>query len=98
MVLGPAHVLAVLVGFFHAALYVFARGSAGARILLIGCAAVLGAWAGDALGGRINMDPIRVGDFHVVSASIVAWVGIVFMSVITVLGTPSVPADPTEPE
>ena len=34
MALGPAHVLAVLVGLFHAALFVFIRGRAGGRILL----------------------------------------------------------------
>ena len=93
MALGPAHVLAILIGLFHAALYTFIRGSAGARIVLLGAAAILGAWAGDAVGGWIGVDPIRVGDFHVVSASIVAWVGIAFMSVVTVLGSPATPEE-----
>jgi hypothetical protein len=84
--IGPAHVLAVLVGLFHAALFVFLGGRVSGRIILIGVAAILGAWAGDALGGRIGLDPLRVGDFHVVSASIVAWVGIAFVSVLAVLG------------
>jgi hypothetical protein len=84
--LGPAHVLAVLVGLFHASLYVFVRGRAGRRMLLVACAAVLGAWAGDAIGGRLGVDPLRVGDFRVISASIVAWLGIAFVEVIAVLG------------
>jgi hypothetical protein len=95
VVLGPAHVLAVLVGLFHAALYVFVRGAVGGRTVLVACAAILGAWAGDAVGGRLDIDPIRVGDFHVVSASVVAWLGIVFMSVISIL-VPS--PGPEEPE
>ena len=86
MALGPAHVLAVLVGLFHAALFVFLRGRAGGRTVLIACAAILGAWAGDAVGGRLGVDPLRVGDFHVVSASVVAWIGIAFVAVISVLG------------
>jgi hypothetical protein len=96
VVIGPAHILAVLVGLFHAALYTFVRGSTGARIALLGAAAILGAWAGDAIGGRLGVDPIRVGDFHVVAASVMAWVGIAFMSVVTVLGSPSIPEEEQE--
>jgi hypothetical protein len=84
--LGPAHVLAFLVGGFHTALFVFLRGRGGGRILLVACAAILGAWAGDAIGGRLGVDPVRIGDFHLISASIVAWVGIAFVAVISILG------------
>ena len=52
--LDPALILAVLVGIFHAALYVLIRGSAGGRLPLIVGAAILGAWAGDALGDRLG--------------------------------------------
>ena len=86
MALGPAPVLAFLVGGFHAALFVFLRGRGGGRILLVACAAILGAWAGDATGGRLGVDPVRIGDFHLISASIVAWVGIAFVEVISILG------------
>jgi uncharacterized membrane protein YfcA len=89
VVIGTAHILAILVGLFHAALYTFIRGTASPRVVLLGAASILGAWAGDAVGGRLGLDPIRVGDFHVVAASIVAWVGIAFMSVVTVLGSPA---------
>jgi len=92
--LGPAHVLAVLVGLFHAALFVFLRGRAGGGTVLVLLASILGAWAGDAVGGRLGVDPLRVGDFHVVSASIVAWVGIAFVAVITVLGPAPSPEKP----
>ena len=86
MALGPAPVLAVLVGLFHTALFVFLRGRAGGRMVLVACAAILGAWAGDAIGGRLGVDPLRVGDFHIISASVVAWLGIGFVAVIAVLG------------
>ncbi|MGD0017676.1 MAG: hypothetical protein ABSD62_00290 [Candidatus Limnocylindrales bacterium] len=94
MALGPAHVLAVLVGLFHTALFVFVLGRVSGRIVLVACAAILGAWAGDAVGGRLGVDPLRVGDFHVVSASVVAWIGIAFVAVITVLGPAPEPEEP----
>jgi len=84
-VIGPAIVLAAIVALFHVSAYVFVRGRVGARLPLLLIAAFLGAWAGDALAGRLGVDPIRVGDFHVLAASVVAWVGIAFVAVIAVL-------------
>ncbi len=84
--IGPALVLALLVGAFHTALFVFLRNRAGARVVIVLFAAVLGAWAGDALGGRLGIDPIRIGDFRPISASLMAWAGIVFAAVTSVLG------------
>jgi hypothetical protein len=89
---GPAPVLALLVGGFHSALYLFLRGRGGAELFVLFIAAALGAWAGDATGGRLGIDPIRIGDFHVISASVVAWAGIGFVQVLSILG----PADATE--
>ncbi len=85
MAIGPAPVLALLIGGFHTALFVFLRARAGVRIALVFVAAALGAWAGDALGGRTGLDPIRIGDFHVLSASLVAWAAIVFVAVLSIL-------------
>lgn len=76
MIIGPAPVLALLVGFLHACLFVVLRGSGGRRFVILAAAAILGAWTGDAVAGRLDLDPVRIGDFHVVAASIVAWIGI----------------------
>lgn len=84
--IGPAPILAILVGIFHAALFVLIRGSAGGQLPLLVVAAVLGAWAGDALGGRLGIDLLRVGDFRIVAASVVAWIGIGFVAIVAVLG------------
>jgi len=81
----PALVLAVIVGLFHVSAYVFIRGRAGARLPLLILAAVLGAWAGDTVGARMNIDPLRIGDFHLISASIVAWLGIGLVAILAVL-------------
>ncbi len=86
MSLEPSLVLSVLVGIFHAALSVVIRGSAGGRLPYIVAAAILGAWAGDALMDRLGIDFLTIGDYHLIGASILAWVGIAIVSVVAVLG------------
>jgi hypothetical protein len=85
-VIGPAIVLAAVFAILHVSIYVLIRGRAGARLPVLLVAAFLGAWAGDALGGRLGVDPIRIGDFRVVSASVLAWVGIGVIAVLAILG------------
>jgi hypothetical protein len=85
-VIGPAPVLALLVAVFHTALYVLIRGSAGGQLPLLLLAAFLGAWAGDAVGARLGVDLLRIGDFRLVAASVLAWVGLGVVSVVGVLG------------
>jgi hypothetical protein len=85
-VIPPAPVLALLVGVFHTGLYVLIRGSAGGQLPLLVLAAFLGAWAGDELGARLGLDLIRIGDFRLVAASLLAWVGIGMVAIIAILG------------
>ena len=85
MTLGPAPVLALLIAFVHVSLYVLIRGSAGRRLPWLIAAAFLGAWTGDALAGRLGIDPLRIGDFHLIGASILAWVGIMAVALVAVL-------------
>jgi hypothetical membrane protein len=82
----PALILAILVGIFHAALYVLIRGSAGGRLPIIVVAAILGAWAGDALGDRLGIELVSIGDFRLLAASVLAWVGIGISSAVAILG------------
>jgi hypothetical protein len=84
--LEPSLVMSVLLGIFHAALSVAIRGSAGGRLPLLVAAAILGAWAGDAISGRLGFDLLTIGDYHLLGASLVAWVAIGLVSVIAVLG------------
>ena len=88
MSLDPSIILAALLGVFHAALYVLIRGSAGGRLPIIIAAAILGAWAGDALGDRLGIDIWSIGDFRLVTASALAWVGIAVSSAVAILGRP----------
>ena len=86
MSLEPSLVLSVLVGIFHAALSVAIRGSAGGRLPIIVAAAILGAWAGDALGDRLGFTWFSIGDFRLVAASALAWVGIGISTAVALLG------------
>lgn len=86
MSLEPAVILAILVGLFHASLYVLIRGSGGGRLPIVLVAAILGAWAGDALGDRLGVTLFSIGDFRLVAASVVAWVGIGISSAMAILG------------
>ena len=86
MTLGPAPVLALLVGVFHVSIYVLIRGRAEQRVPILVLAAFLGAWAGDALAARLSVDPVRIGDFHLIGASVLAWVGIIVVAIVAVLG------------
>lgn len=83
--IGTAPVLALVVGLFHTALYVLLRGSAGGRLPFVAVAAILGAYAGQALGLRLG-DPVHIGDFGLLSSSVVAWVGILVVAAAGVLG------------
>ncbi len=82
----PALILAILVGAFHASLYVMIRGSAGGRLPIILGAAILGAWAGDALGDRLGVHLLSIGDFRLLVASVLAWIGIGISSAVAILG------------
>jgi hypothetical protein len=86
MSIGPALILALLLGAFNTALFVLIRGSAGGQLPLLFIAAVLGAWAGDALGARLGVDLLRIGDFRLLSAFAVSWLGLGLVSVVAILG------------
>ena len=73
-------------GVFNAALYVLIRGNAGGRLPIVLVAAILGSWAGDALAGRLGFEVLTIGDFHLLAAAIVAWVGIGVSSAVAFLG------------
>lgn len=85
--IGPVPVLALLVGLFHAGLYLTIRGSAGLRFPFILIASVLGSFAGQQVGARLG-DPLAIGDFGLAWASIVAWMGIGLIVAASLLSPP----------
>ncbi len=75
----PAVVLSVMVGMFSSCLYLVVRGRIRAHLLLVVPAAIVGAYVGQAVGGRVG-DPIQVGDFSVLWAAVVAWLAILVVA------------------
>jgi uncharacterized membrane protein YdjX (TVP38/TMEM64 family) len=96
VVISPALVLSVIVGLFHVSAYVFIRGRAGARVPLLIVAAILGAWAGDTVGARLAIDPIRIGEFNLLFASVVAWLAIGLVAIVAVLVPERAPGERRE--
>ena len=86
MSIGPGLPLALLVGLVHTAVYVLVRGESGGRLPLTYLAAALGSWAGAALGAQVGMTFLAIGDFALIPASIVAWLGIGFVAIVATLG------------
>jgi hypothetical protein len=91
----PAVLLSVLVGALWTCVYVLIRGQLRWHVVLVLAAAVVGAWAGQAVGARVG-DPFRMGDYSLTWASAFAWVGILVVSIAAGLGarTPRTPVSP----
>ncbi|MDP8904690.1 MAG: hypothetical protein M3N29_05145 [Chloroflexota bacterium] len=85
--IGPAPVLALLVGAFHTGLYLAIRGRFGTSVAFVLLAAVLGALAGQALSRRLG-DPLLIGDFGLLWSSLLAWLGIVVVAAASMLAPP----------
>ena len=86
MTIGPALPLSLLLGLVHTAIYVLIRGESGGRLPLTYIAAALGSWAGAAIGAQVGMTFLTIGDFALIPASIVAWLGIGFVAIVSTLG------------
>ena len=85
-VFSPAFVLSVLVGAFHTCIYIFVRGNLGWHIPGVLVGGVLGALVGQAIGARVG-DLLYIGEYSVLWASLMAWVGIGMAIVMSSLGT-----------
>jgi hypothetical protein len=82
--LGPPLVLSAVVATFHVGLYLVIRGSGLMWLPFLWLAALLGAYAGQALGLRLG-GPLMVGDFSLLWSSALAWVGIVLVATVSQL-------------
>jgi hypothetical protein len=63
------------VGSFHTCVYVFVRGKLGWHLPAVLVAAILGALAGQAIGSRVG-DVLELGDYRLLWASALSWLGI----------------------
>jgi hypothetical protein len=84
----PWLLLAVLVAAMNWAAFLVLRGSWGRMSLALGIAALLGTAAGEVIGSATGLELFRLGDFHVVAASI----GAQLAMLVTLLGAAILPA------
>ncbi len=68
----PWVLLTVLVAGINLAAFVALRGRWDRVVWLLALAALLGTAAGDLLGRATGLEVLRLGDFHVVAASVAA--------------------------
>ncbi len=85
-VLEPAFVLSLFVGAFHTCIYIFIRGNLGWHIPAVFVGGVLGALVGQAIGARTG-DLLHIGDYSLLWASVVAWIGMGMAIVVSTLAT-----------
>ena len=84
----PSLLLSVIMGALHTCLYVLIRGQLRLHVLLVLPAAIVGAWAGWAIGARVG-DPFRLGDYPVIWASAFSWAGILVVAAAVTLAARS---------
>jgi hypothetical protein len=66
----PWLLLTVLVAAINWAAFLALRGRWGRMSLALGVAAVLGTSAGELVGSATGLEAVRIGDFHLVAASV----------------------------
>ena len=88
----PWLLLAVLVAATNWAAFLVLRGSWGRMSLALGVAALAGTAAGEVIGAATGLELVRLGDFHVVAAS----VGAQLAMLATLLGAAVLPSGGAE--
>jgi len=81
--------LTALVAAINLAGFIALRGRWGRVALPLAIAAVLGTVAGDAVGARTGLEPIRLGDYHLVAASVGAQLAMLVTLLLTALVPPA---------
>ncbi|HYI65519.1 MAG TPA: hypothetical protein VEW95_01190 [Candidatus Limnocylindrales bacterium] len=66
--------------------FIAVRGRWGKSVLGLAVAAVIGVVIGDQVGGRTGLEVLKIGDMHIVAASVMAQVLMVAVSLLSALG------------
>jgi hypothetical protein len=95
----PWMLLTALVAAINLAGFIALRGRWGRVVLPLALASVLGTVAGDAVGARTGLEPMRLGDYHIVAASVGAQLAMLITLLLTALvpSSPDVERQETEP-
>jgi hypothetical protein len=86
VVLGPWLIWIPLLAFVNLMLFVAVRGRWGRIVWALGAAALVGVAIGDRVAEATGLEPLRIGDMHVIGASVTAQVLMVVVTLLSALG------------
>lgn len=86
MVLGPWLIWFPLLALVNLMLFVAIRGRWGRIVYVLGLAALAGVAIGDRVAGATGLELVRIGDMHVVGASVAAQVLMLAVTLLSALG------------
>ena len=86
MTLGPWLVWVPLLALINLLVFVAIRGRWGRVVVGLGLAAIAGVVIGDWVAGRLGLELLRIGDMHVIAASIGAQLLMVAVTLLAALG------------
>ncbi|MGH2417610.1 MAG: hypothetical protein ACRDFY_04690 [Candidatus Limnocylindria bacterium] len=86
MTLGPWAIWIPLLALLNLLVFLAVRGRWGRSALALLVAAVAGVVVGDQVAARTGLEVLRVGDMHVIAASVAAQVLMVVVSLLGALG------------
>lgn len=86
MTLGPWLVWYPALALINLLVFVAIRGRWGRSVFLLALAALAGVAAGDRLGEATGLEILRIGDMHVVAASVTAQAFMLVVALLAALG------------
>jgi hypothetical protein len=86
MTLGPWLVWVPLLALINLLVFIAIRGRWGRVVFVLGLASIVGVVIGDWVGERLGFDLLRIGDMHVIAASIGAQLLMVAVTLLAALG------------
>jgi hypothetical protein len=86
MTLGPWLVWVPMLALINLLVFIAIRGRWGKAVLALAVAAVIGVVIGDQVAGRTGLEVLRIGDMHIVAASVGAQILMVAVSLLSALG------------
>ena len=86
MTLGPWVVWVPMLALINLLVFLAVRGRWGRSVLALAAASVIGVVIGDQVASRTGLEVLRIGDMHVVAASVTAQVLMVVVSLLAALG------------
>lgn len=84
--MGPWIVLAAFVAATNLLAFIAVRGRWGRIVPVLALASLVGTVAGNAVGSRTGLELVRIGDFHVVAASVMAQLAMLAVTLLSAIG------------